>query len=413
MSLLQRLIAEPPGQPSVRRLVLVLLALGLAGATSVLVVSLASGPGRTPQPLSLATDSTTPAPPRVPATAALSSSTAAHGAVRTASSSHAHSATPTASASPATAPAAPVAPTGFRAPTLTPHTRIPSASAPSTSAPPAPPPAFPNGSNTGVPARTKLVDVPEQRTSGAGWKWESGGFVKITAKNTTLADLDIHGYVDNSFNGLTVRSSRIRCTGQTQAGACITLGEHSSITDTEIGGGENGATFSKAFAVWSGGSAAGNSIVRVNIHHTVHGLHIDGGTTLADSYIHDLPMGDPGFETDHTDGVFIATGHNVVIKHNTFSSSNNAEIFVQDYDATAEGVGDLVITGNSFTNVQRNGQDASYGVAIENKSINGPITVSNNVFSRGWDVGPIEVPRSATYSGNTFTDGKPATISVV
>ena len=41
----------------------------------------------------------------------------------------------------------------------------------------------------------------------------------------------------------------------------------------------------------------------------------------------------------------------------------------------------------------------------------GKITVNSNVFNRGWQVGPVNVPAAATATGNTYTDG--AAVSVM
>jgi hypothetical protein len=166
----------------------------------------------------------------------------------------------------------------------------------------------------------------------------------------------------------------------------------------------------------SAGPRRRTSSDRIEVHHIVHGLHIDGGTTLEDSYIHDMPAGDkagndPG--TAHTDGVFVSTGGNMVFRHDTFANAaNNCELFVQDYDNTAEGVSNLSVLGSLFIPTNRNGQQSSFGAGIENKDIKGPATihVRDNVFGKGFQVTPIEAPTGADVANNKNTDGSPAAI---
>lgn len=271
-----------------------------------------------------------------------------------------------------------------------------------------------------MPAGVSLTSVPGQATSGPGWHW-NGTAVVIDADNTTLNGLDIAGAVQNTHNNLTVKDTRIRCANENDW--CLTLGSNSTVTDTEIGGGANGTTFLHAIAIYTSGP--GNLIERVNIHHTIHGLRLDNGTTVQNSYIHDLPMGDPVTNlatgqtstSDHTDGS-MTTGalpsdlSPIVVDHNRFEGGNTANFFVQrDATDTSKAIGELTIENNLFLNIHRNGEDSSFGIDIENKGIQGPITIKNNTFNKStWTVGPIQTPAGTTTSGNTYTDGTPVPI---
>jgi len=265
--------------------------------------------------------------------------------------------------------------------------------------------AWPDASTTGVPAGVTLKRVPQDVTSGKGWRWRDG-VVTVTSPDVVLAGLDIDGSVQSEESNLTVRDTYVRCTKEQNW--CLALGEHSSVTDTEIGGGEDGKTNQRGIGLLSAGP--GNVITGVNIHHTIHGMRIDGGTIVQDSYIHDLPMGDPGFEDDHTDGIMSTAGTGAVIRHNRIETGNTATLFVQ-WETGNEKIGSYLVEDNYFVNVTKNTQVSSEGVAIENKGIADPtqIVVRNNVFTTGWEVGPIEVPSGAITSGNTFVDsGKAA-----
>lgn len=274
--------------------------------------------------------------------------------------------------------------------------------------------SFPDAATTGVPAGTRLTRVPTNRTSGPGWEW-NGRAVVVTRADTTLEALDIDGAVINQYDGLMLRNSRIRCTGENDW--CLSLGAHSQVLHTEIGGGADGKTYGRAVGIWSGRSDANNLIVAVNVHSLIDDLRIDGGTTVADSYIHDVAMGDPVLNlatgevttNDHSDGLMSTGGGNIVVRHNRFEGGNTASLFVQrDVTDLTKRIGSVLIENNLFVNVHKNDSDSSFGVDIENKGIDGPIILRVNTFTHSsWTVGPIQVPPGSTESGNIFADGSP------
>jgi hypothetical protein len=256
-----------------------------------------------------------------------------------------------------------------------------------------------------------LTTVPGQKSSGTGWHWDGTALV-VDADNTSLVGLDISGAVQNSHNSLTVKNTRIRC--ENESSWCITLGEGATVIDTEIGGGANGTTTVGAIGLLSGyyaHSITPNVIARVNIHHTIHGMRVDGDTTVTDSYIHDLPMGDAPYADAHTDGIMCTAGQNVTINHNRIETGNTATFFVQ-WETGNVSIGNYLIQNNLFVAITKNGQQSSYGIDIENKGIGGPITVRNNTFTYGWQVGAILNPPNSITSGNYYTDGKPASVEI-
>jgi len=265
---------------------------------------------------------------------------------------------------------------------------------------------FPDGSDTGVPPGTRLTRVPADRTSGDGWAWNKYGWVQVTAANARLSGLDIDGSLHSTVSGVTITDTRIRCTGENDW--CLSIGSHTTVTDTEIGGQSDGHSFGKAAGVLSVGSDAGNLLQRLNVHNTSDGLRLDGGTRLADSWVHDLIMGDPADPGAHSDGVQSTGGGNVVIEGNRFETGNNCNVFVQ-WLAGQPPVTEYTVTGNYFGSGNRNGQQTSYGVCIYGSNVDGPVTVTGNVFSRGWQVGAATVPPAAVVSGNRYADGAPVT----
>lgn len=302
--------------------------------------------------------------------------------------------------SPATSSAQPPTTTA-----ATPPATSASASAPSTSSNPVSPlGSYPNADTTGVPAGVRLVQVPAQATTGAGWHW-NGKAVVVDVDNVVLSALDISGAVLNSRSGLTVRNTRIRC--QNESSWCLSLGPGSSVTDTEIGGGADGATYLPAIGVLSGRynqTSRLSTLTRVDIHHTVHGMRVDGDTTVTDSFIHDMPMGDPGFSTAHTDGAMSTAGANITFTHNRFESGNNAPLFVQ-WQSGNVAIARYLVQNNVFIGIQKNGMSSSYGIDFENKGITGPVTILDNAFTGSFQAGAILAPPSASLSGNHWLTG--------
>lgn len=267
---------------------------------------------------------------------------------------------------------------------------------------------FPDASTTGVPAGTKLTRVPQDRKSGDGWAWNAYGWVQVQSDNVTLSGLDIDGSVHSTKAGLTITDTRIRCTGEHDW--CLSLGTRSTVRDTEIGGQSDGHSFGPATGVYSGGTDSNNVLQRLNIHHTSDGLRIDGGTTVEDSWVHDLIMGDPADPTAHSDGIQSTGGANVSITHNRIETGNNCNVFVQWLSGNP-AISNYQVTDNLFVAGARNGQQTSYGVCIYGRNVSAPIRVSNNQFSHGWQVAALTAPPEAVVSANRFTDGATANTS--
>jgi hypothetical protein len=268
-------------------------------------------------------------------------------------------------------------------------------------------------SSAGVPSGTTLRAVPTQVTSGTGWSSDGSGNVTVTSSGVTLDGLDIRGRVDVRAGSFTLKNSRIRCVGENDW--CIALPAHSAIRNSEIGGGADGRTYGHAVAVWTGDSNAGNVIDGLLIHHQISGIRLDGGTTVTNSWIRDLPMGDPVKNLvtgqvnydDHSGGIMSTFGANVVLRGNRIEGGNTANVFVQHdvTDASAPTISNWLVENNDFVNVSKNGQVCSWGFRIEPTGVTSPVTVRNNTFTRGWQVTPYGVPSYTSRSGNVYTDG--------
>lgn len=269
--------------------------------------------------------------------------------------------------------------------------------------------AFPDATSTGVPNNAHLISVPAQATSGKGWHWDGTALV-IESDDVTLASLDVAGAVHNTHARLTVRDTRIRCIAERDW--CLTLGSGSELSDSEIGGGESGHELLPAIGVLSGDfrePSALTRIERVNIHHTIHGMRIDGDTSVADSYLHDFPMGDAPYTDAHTDAIMCTAGSNVTVRHNRIASGNNALFFVQWQPGNVP-IADYVVEGNLFEGTARNQELSSFGVKIEAKGIGGTVLVHDNLFAGVFQVGDIMVPGQADVRDNQSELGTPASI---
>jgi hypothetical protein len=322
---------------------------------------------------------------------------------------------PTVSPSPTASTATTVTPTPSPTTptaTVTP-TPSPTSPAPSPSPTPTTTPVVGTWSSAGVPSGTTLRAVPTQVTSGTGWSSDTSGNVTVTSSGVTLDGLDIRGRVDVRAGSFTLKNSRIRCVGENDW--CIALPAHSAIRNSEIGGGADGRTYGHAVAVWTGDSNAGNVIDGLLIHHQISGIRLDGGTTVTNSWIRDLPMGDPVKNLvtgqvnydDHSGGIMSTFGANVVLRGNRIEGGNTANVFVQHdvTDASAPTISNWLVENNDFVNVSKNGQVCSWGFRIEPTGVTSPVTVRNNTFTRGWQVTPYGVPSYTSRSGNVYTDG--------
>jgi hypothetical protein len=157
--------------------------------------------------------------------------------------------------------------------------------------------AWPDATNTGVPAGTVLHSCPTTITaSGTYDACLFAGDVSIRASNVTIKNSQINGSVDaqsglaGQQSGLVIMDSTINCN-------CMSVGP----TDTPTAIQESNYT-----------------LLRVNLYNSGHGAAVKNNVTIQDSYIHGL-----GGNTDaHKDGIFVGDGTNVVIRHNSIECND-------------------------------------------------------------------------------------------
>jgi hypothetical protein len=219
------------------------------------------------------------------------------GATATASTSASASPTPSPSSRAAAAPAGPGTATGC-------------ASQPSAC-------GYPDATNTGVPAGTALTVV--------------NGDLTITAAGTVVEGKEINGCVLVKAPNVTIRRSKVHCAGDYAIG---------SFTQQYSGGGLLIEDVEVDCADTSGTAIAdyGTTARRVNIHGCENGFDIDTNITVEDSYIHDLHE----TPTAHTDGIQVAIGEHIVIRHNTIFNPGGTSAIINH--PTREV--DVLITNN-------------------------------------------------------------------
>jgi hypothetical protein len=216
---------------------------------------------------------------------------------------------------------------------------------------------FPDGTNTGVPAGTRL---------------KRSGSITVRTPGAIVDGRDVRGSITVLADDVTIRNSRIT------SGAFYPIHYGAEgyaglvVEDTEIIGTSSDVTSGIAFG--------GYTALRVNVHGTSDGLKVESGTVVKDSFLHDLAIG----SDTHNDGMQSTGGRGIAVVHNTvlapkgavsclmFGGENGApsDILIDDnlldggnYTIYLDPHGeDRTIVNNRF------GRDAVYGTAKMNGS---------------------------------------------
>jgi hypothetical protein len=248
---------------------------------------------------------------------------------------------------------------------------------------------FPDGTNTGVPAGHTLTTI--------------NGDYNVTTPGT-YTNLHVTGVVTVHANNVTLQYINVDCNGA-GGGSCVTFyNSHDSLLDSEVGGGNDGNTFTGVgSAIYSGGDqTTQNLIQRVNIHHSDDGLRLDGGTVVRDNYIHNLSNGLNGAHNDNSQS---CQGTYFSFIHNTLLGGNNDPIFLQGGDCGSDDalfLDHVLVDDNLLGALKQPGNTSSYGISI-GRGRN--ITITHNHFDRGWEASEIGVFLSNTLvqDQTTFT----------
>jgi hypothetical protein len=170
---------------------------------------------------------------------------------------------------------------------------------------------YPDATNTGVPPGTTLTVI-------------DGGLTVRTA-GAVIEGKDIRGCVIVKASNVTIRRSKVTCTSG--YGIASFPEEYSGgglvVEDVEVDCANSGATAIGYYGLTGR---------RLNLHGCENGFDIDYDVTVLDSYIHDMRQTDTG----HTDGIQLAGGSNIVIRHNTIFNPGGTSAIISHPNANAD-----------------------------------------------------------------------------
>jgi hypothetical protein len=164
---------------------------------------------------------------------------------------------------------------------------------------------YPDATNTGVPAGTALT--------------VHNGDLEITTAGQVVSNVDVRGCITVKAPNVTIRRSKVTCTDNYGIGSFseVYSGGGLLVEDVEVDCANSGAT---AIGYY------GLTARRVNLHGCENGFDIDNTTTVVDSYLHDMRPTDTG----HTDGIQLAGGSNIVIRHNTIFNPGGTSAIISN-----------------------------------------------------------------------------------
>lgn len=242
------------------------------------------------------------------------------------------------------------------------------------------PSAWPDATNTGVPAGTTLTN---------------SGAITVSTPGTVIQNKNFTGTVTVSANNCTIKNCKISTTGFWGIRVLDGVGG-TVIQDCEIDGKSN---LDKA--IRSGGASGnGTKILRCNIHHFTDGIDITGNDLLIlDCWLHNPNFSGSG--TPHYD-VIVCDGsaNNFVVRHNAADASGpstraNSCISFNDY----WGAIDKAWADNNLCIGPANVMMEFYGANHGNACTNGKST--NNRFRPG--SGNLSITRITQATNLTWT----------
>jgi hypothetical protein len=160
---------------------------------------------------------------------------------------------------------------------------------------------YPDASNTGP-------------SSGVALK--PSGSLRVSTAGSVVSGLDIHGSLLITAADVVVRNVRVTCDSSC-AGRFAIQGS-ARATGLQIDHVEASSAPDKTVIA----TAADIHITAANIHNGMDGVHLTSGSTMTDSYVHDLaPTSD---SHDDTIQIIESVSSHIVIHHNTLLPYNEA-----------------------------------------------------------------------------------------
>ena len=241
---------------------------------------------------------------------------------------------------------------------------------------------YPDATNTGIPAGTSLLRVPQDVTSGPGWVWDSRGWLQAS-DGAVVKNLIVSGPVNVGGANITVTNVRVLESGESW-GIGLQHATNAVISNSEIG--IPGGTPRLMVGIKDiYGDSSGTQILRNNVTNTSTGIQVYEGM-IADNYVHDM-----GYQSgDHINGTtsngsttMMTIQHNTIL--NRFDQTDAISLF-QDFGVEANRlITNNLIAGGGYT---------IYGGDNQNFGKTYNIKITNNRFStvyypNGGSYGPI------------------------
>lgn len=227
---------------------------------------------------------------------------------------------------------------------------------------------WPNASNTGVPAGTRLTP---------------SGSITVTSDGTVLSNLRVSGSITVRANNVTIEKTKV-------IGGRIDLGwdQHGIVmTDVEVDGQDKAPPDERIPAIGSNGYTC----IRCNVHGWNTGFDVRDNVVIEDSWSHDIG---PPSEDGHFSSVGSNGANHVVIRHNVLScevSGCSAAIaFYGDFTPVSN-----VVVDNNLLNTE--GSYCSYEGTLSQKKYPTATNIrwTNNHYGRRFH------PRCGIYGPST------------
>lgn len=259
---------------------------------------------------------------------------------------------------------------------------------------------FPNCTNTGVPAGTKLKTETSPAPTGDG----SSTVTEVFTNGTVINDVNLTGSIDVWADNVTIENSRINANSwwgiNLRAGFTNLKVIHCTIVGQVGKGPDNGG---EDYGVSSSGGTV--EVGWSDISETGEGISLGAGN-IHDNYVHDLqsfiPQGVTYYE--HMDALISDGGSGLMVKHNTMldqatpqkGASASIGLFDDAGPVTNTTVIDNFIAGGAYA-LYPGGGSTSSGIVI-----------TDNVFAvRYWPNSGYYGPDATSYwhtgSGNVWS----------
>lgn len=228
---------------------------------------------------------------------------------------------------------------------------------PTSTAPPPAPLTFPDASTTGVPEGTALKRIPEDITSGPGWRWDARGWVSVYGDGAVFEGYRTRLNVDITASNVVARNNLLEFDSNSW-GFSLRHTTNVTIERNTIHGGSTAETVCDNAIRDIYADSDGVKILKNNIYGCSSGINaFSRGGLIQGNYIHDLGYTCPGGDPDcgHFNGIQLASGSGplMTIQNNTIlvpPAYTDAIMLANDGGAqTNRTITDNLLAGGAYT----------------------------------------------------------------